>query len=482
MPPEHLKLGGGAEQTMLHPVVLIAMLLVIVLMFSLRRKYLIVPLLLIAFLVPPGQQFVVGAVHIYVFRVIILAGLIRMFVSKRPSGASRIAGGFDNLDKLFVAWVVLHSIAFVLFYSQMAAVVNQFGYVWDSLGAFFLLRFLIRDDEDVERAIRVFAVVAAVVAAAMLTEHLRHVNVFGMLGGVPIEPELRNGHVRAQGPFGHPLLAGTFGAILLPLFFWLWRSRRFRSTAVLGMVSATLIPFLTSTSTALLAYGAGVGATSMWALRKHMRVVRWGIVGALVSLHLVMKAPVWFLIARIDLTGGSSSDHRAYVIDAFIRHIGDWWMLGTNANLNWGWDMWDTANQYVDEGYGGGLAAFICFLGLIAMGFSRVGRARKRVQGSRRQEWYFWLLGAALFANVVAFFGISYFDQTRIAWFALLAMISASTLQLRHKNNQVPANKQMLPDSPVSSFSSGTSLPAENDCAYVQEELRPAQDVGASGC
>jgi len=478
MPVENLKFGGGTEQTMLHPLVLIAMLLVIVLMFSLRRKYLIVPFLLIAFLVPLGQQLVVGGLHIFVLRIVVLAGLIRIFVSKRPSGASRIAGGFDNFDKLFVAWAVLHSIAFVLFYAQMGAVVNQFGYLWDTLGAFFLLRFLIRDDKDVERAIRVFALIGVVVAAGMLTEHLRHVNVFGLLGGVRVEPELKNGHVRAQGPFEHPLLAGTFGAILLPLFFWLWRSRRFRSTAVAGMVLSTLIPLLTSTSTALMAYAAAVGGTCMWALRKHMRVVRWSIAGALISLHLVMKAPVWMIIGHIDLTGGSSADHRAYLIDLFIRHIGDWWLLGTNANLKWGWDMWDTANQYVEEGYGGGLAAFICFLGLIAMAFSRLGRARKRAQGDRRQEWYFWLLGAALFANVVAFFGISYHDQTQIAWFALLAMISAATISIRHPKLAQPAITETVP-CPIAGEDPNWALTASenSELGAPQENVRPAQSV-----
>ena len=39
----------------------------------------------------------------------------------------------------------------------------------------------------------------------------------------------------------------------------------------------------------------------------------------------------------------------------------------------------------------------------------------------------FLVLGSALFANVVAFFGVNYFDQSRIAWFALLAMVSACT-------------------------------------------------------
>jgi hypothetical protein len=439
MPPDHLKFGGGAEHTLLHPLVLIAMLLVLVLMFSLRRKYLIVPLLLITFLVPLGQQLVVGGLHIFVLRIVVLAGVIRMLVSRRAEGTTRIAGGFDNFDKLFVAWALFHAIAFVVLFSRMGALINQLGYVWDSLGAFFLLRYLIRDAKDIERAIRAFALVAAVIAAGMLIEHFRHFNGFGLLGGVRVEPEVRNGLVRAQGPFGHPLLAGTFGAILLPLFFWLWRSGGSKRIAVLGVVSSTLIVLLTGSSTPILAYAAGIAAVFMWPLRKRMRLVRWGIVGALIALHIVMKAPVWFLISHIDVVGGSSSDHRAQLVNLFIRHIGDWWLLGTDGNSNWGWTMWDTANQYVEEGWRGGLGAFLCFVGLIAIGFSRVGRARRRVQGDRRQEWYFWLLGAALFANMVAFFGISYFDQTRIAWFVLLAMISAATISIRHPKLAQPA-------------------------------------------
>ena len=42
-------------------------------------------------------------------------------------------------------------------------------------------------------------------------------------------------------------------------------------------------------------------------------------------------------------------------------------------------------------------------------------------------EWLLWLIGVALFSHCVGFFGISYFDQTRFAWYALLAIISAAT-------------------------------------------------------
>jgi hypothetical protein len=164
-----------------------------------------------------------------------------------------------------------------------------------------------------------------------------------------------------------------------------------------------------------------------------MRRVRWGIVFGLIALQLVMKAPVWFAIAHIDLVGGSSSWHRAALVDQFIRHFSDWWLLGIRETASWGWDMWDTQNQYVSVGQSGGLIAFILFIAVISRSFGKLGDARKVVAGDREREWFLWFLGAALFAHVVAFFGVNYFDQTRVAWFISLAMISAATAPILQK-------------------------------------------------
>ena len=148
----------------------------------------------------------------------------------------------------------------------------------------------------------------------------------------------------------------------------------------------------------------------------------------MLALHVAMKAPVWALIERIDLVQGSSSYHRYQLVEQFIRHAGDWWLLGTKTNGEWGIGMIDTSNAYVEQGTGGGLLTFIFFMVLIARCFGRIGTARKAVEGQdRSKEWFYWLLGVSMFAHVTAFWGIFYFDQTRVAWFALLAMISAGT-------------------------------------------------------
>jgi hypothetical protein len=426
--PQNFYFGGGSGDTVMHPAVAVAMILAIIMIFVLPRKQAITPFLLCTFLIPLGQTLVLGGVHLYVLRIVILFGCARMLFAKFSSQGNFLGGGFNSVDRVFILWAVFRATAFlILFAFPSAAIVNQVAFLLDALGGYFLLRFLIQDDEDILRAIKTLAVVAAIIGICMANEKLRSQNVYGYLGGFRIVPEMRDGAVRAQGPFSHPILAGSFGATLLPLFFWLWKSGKAKTMAIVGAIGSTCIVLSSASSTPLMAYMGGIVAICFWPMRKRMRAFRWGLLIALVSLHLVMKAPVWFLIARVDLTGASSGYHRAELVDQFIRHFNQWWLIGTNANGDWGFDMWDLSNQFVAEGVTGGLVTFICFIALICMCFSRIGSARKAVEGELKEEWYLWCLGAALLSHIVAYWGISYFDHTQMSWFALLAIILVAT-------------------------------------------------------
>ena len=94
---------------------------------------------------------------------------------------------------------------------------------------------------------------------------------------------------------------------------------------------------------------------------------------------------------------------------------------------DWGWDMWDLGNQYVAIGETSGLIPLVSFLAVIMFGFGYLGQTRKRSEGNWKQGFFIWAIGSSLFANVVGFLGISYFDQTIVAWYTLLAMISTLT-------------------------------------------------------
>jgi hypothetical protein len=350
-----------------------------------------------------------------------------MLIAKVSSQDELLAGGSNSVDKWFMLWAVFRALAAIVLFASSAAVIGECGFLLDVIGGYFLLRFLIRDYEDISRAAKVLVVVALIAAAGMFNEKIHFQNVFGFIGGVPIVPSVRAGSIRAQGPFMHAILAGTFGGTVLPLFFWLWKVAKSKFLAVIGMISSTVIVLSAASSTAIMAFGAGILAMCFWPFRKKMRQIRWGILILLLSLNVVMKAPVWFLIARVDIISGSTSYQRAFLIDQFVRHFGDWWLVGTYQSEDWGADMWDHTNQFVAEGESGGLATLICFIAMISVSFAMIGKARKAIEGNKEKEWMLWILGAALFSHIVGYFGISYFDQTRFAWFALLAMISAAT-------------------------------------------------------
>jgi O-antigen ligase len=100
--------------------------------------------------------------------------------------------------------------------------------------------------------------------------------------------------------------------------------------------------------------------------------------------------------------------------------------------------MWDLANQYVSVAESTGLLSFVCFLAIIVYCFKYLGNARKAAE-DRQQAWFLWLLGVTLFSNLIAFLGISYFDQTFVVWYAVLAMIVAMSAWPRNEPTVSPA-------------------------------------------
>jgi hypothetical protein len=429
--PENFHFGGGSTDTVIHPAVAAALVIVVVILLIAKRKWILAPLFLFLFLAPSGQVFYVGGVHLYCSRILVVAGGLRMLWARFSRSGDLLAGGFNAIDGVFLTWALYRAMAGILLFMQTGAVINQVGFLWDALGMYFLLRFLIQDQADIERIFQVFAVLAVVIAAEMVREHYTNQDLFGaILGGTRSTLEVRNGLIRAQGPFQHALIAGAFGAALFPAFVWLWKGHKGRVLAVLGMVASVTIAFMARVSTPILALVAGIALIWAWPIRGYLKYLRWGTVAALVGLNIVMKAPVWYLIARIDLVGGSTSYQRAQLLDLFVKHFSEWWLIGTSQNANWGWDMWDTANQYVNEGERGGLVVFLCFLALIWLGFRKLAEARVADGVDHKHQRFLWLLGACLFTHCVAYFGVDYYDQSRFAWYATLAMISAATASI----------------------------------------------------
>jgi hypothetical protein len=130
------------------------------------------------------------------------------------------------------------------------------------------------------------------------------------------------------------------------------------------------------------------------------------------------------------------------LVDNCIRHFGDWWLMGYKYYGDWGFDMWDLCNQFVVAALTGGLLTLAVFIMIYGRGFGALGTARRRVSGNRSQEWFLWCLGSALFANVVASFGINYMYHLIMSLFVLLACISAATFPAKHNPVRPVAARQ----------------------------------------
>jgi hypothetical protein len=394
----------------------------VIFVLILPRKYVLVPVLAVSFLITFAQQVVVAGLHFQVYRIVILAGWIRLIARDRAA----LRFHWNAIDRLVASWAISSFVFGFLLWLDSRAIITGSGMLYSIFGVYFLARALCRNTEDCDRLVIVFSAICMVLATSMLIEKAIGRNLFSYFGGVPEYTVAREGKLRAQGTFESAICAGIFGAVLLPLFVGLWQIGKYKTMAAAGAISATIITITSASSSPIMAYLAGVGGLCMWPLRKRMRLLRWSVVIVLIALELVMKAPVWALIARFDVVGGSSGFHRYILVDAFIRHFTDWWVTGYRHPELWDFYTGDIANMYVLQGVSAGLVTFILFLAIVVYCYKRLGHLRKSLTGIREKKRV-WSLGAALFAHLAAFMGISYTDQSQLNFYILLAIISAVT-------------------------------------------------------
>jgi hypothetical protein len=265
----------------------------------------------------------------------------------------------------------------------------------------------------------------------MIEEKMTGTNLFARFGGVREFSIVRNGVIRAQGPFSHALLAGSIGSVCLPLMVPLWRERR--GLAVLGVCSCLAMIVASGSSGPILAGAAGVGALFLHSMRARMQLVRWAAVLAYVGLEVVMNRPAYFIISDVDLLGGSTSWYRAQLIRSTFAHFHEWWLVGTDYTRHWmptgvpySPDQTDITNHYIAMGVVvvGGLPLMLLFIAIFVKGFWNVGNST-RSESDERDSFSGWAVGAALFAQAVTCLSLSYYDHSIMFLYLTLAATTA---------------------------------------------------------
>lgn len=417
--PEWFGQSGG--ETLIHPVGLIAVLLLGIAMLTLPRRWAILPMVIVACLIPAAQRIVVLSLDFDLLRILVLFGTLRLLL--REDGRDFC---WKTIDKVVIFYAISATLIYTVQQGTSSAFINRLGFSFDVLGMYFLFRCLIHDWEDIDRLIRGTIILSVPVALFFAFEFATRRNVFSVFGGVPAVTAIRQGKLRCQGAFSHPILAGSFWAVWIPLFAtqW-WRGAGGKMWAVAGVGASLFIVATCHSSTPVFGVIAGVTGGLAFLARYQMREVRWGIVCLLAALQMVKERPVWSLIATASAVGGGTGYHRYILIDGFIRRFHEWWLLGTMSTAHWGWGLQDVTNQYVLEGVRGGLVTFVLFMAIIILGFQGVGRIWRLCRHDTYRLALSWALGVSLFVHCMNFLGVSYFGQIHIAWYLVLAMIGS---------------------------------------------------------
>jgi hypothetical protein len=147
-----------------------------------------------------------------------------------------------------------------------------------------------------------------------------------------------------------------------------------------------------------------------------------------------MNDPAYYILARIDLAGGSTGWHRARLIQSALEFLPEWWLAGTDytrhwmpTGVSWSVDHTDITNHYLKMGVLGGLPLMLLFIAVLAKGFSFVGQTpRQMPELSQQSRFMLWALGASLFAHAATIISVSYFDQSFMFLYVTLAAISSA--------------------------------------------------------
>lgn len=416
------------EASNINPVALGVLLFLGCLTWGLPRRFAACPLLIMTCLMPMGQQLIILNLHFHLFRILLLIGLLRVFIRGEITQLK-----LTRMDKLFLWWAMVSIMLGSLSDPSMALFVNRAGDVYNALACYFFVRCVIVDFEDVVVSVRTLAFMSLPIAALMLLEKTTTHNLLSVFGGVPEITAIRDGHLRCQGAFRHPILAGIFGATQIPLFAALWFYRsEYRRVAIAAIISSLVIVVTASSSGALLALLAAMGGLFLWRWKKYMSLIRWSTLAAILSLAIVMEAPVWYLMAKLSNVMGGTGWHRAWLIDQTIAHFDEWWLFGTTYTAHWGPggeviaadpNMMDITNHYVMEGVKGGVLKLGLFLALIIQCFRGLGRRLRAEQANPPVEFFIWGIGVSFFTHCLSFMSANYFDQTILIWFWLQAII-----------------------------------------------------------
>jgi len=397
----------------------------------LPRRWALLAFVSAALYLPIGLHIELGF-NLFALRILQAVGFARV-LSRRELSFTKLNG----IDRALLAFTFYTTIVFLL--RSPDGQVYEIGRTVDTCLGYFTFRALIRDRDEFKWFLRAFVVPLIPYLALVFVERITLENPFNSFLGGTAPYVIREGKVRAVGSFLHPSLLGTLGGSFLSLYLSLWLSKANRFAAVCGIVLCLMLVLASNSGAPLACVLVTAVGWACWSLRTRMRRVRHAMVSMLVALALVMKAPIWYLLARFsELTGGDGY-HRSYLLDISFQNLDKWWLAGMSIAdtrewfpyVNYNTGGADMTNQFLVFGMTAGVGAMALWILILKRAFGHLGAAMKivRARGDAPtdEEHFYWGLGVLLAVHVMNWMSIPYFDQTAAFWFMELAVIATLT-------------------------------------------------------
>lgn len=467
-------------KTTVHPVGLTMLLAAMAALMTVPRRFAPGVIIAMAALVPSAQRVVIAGLDFNFIRLLALAGLVRVLMRGEWSNIR-----WNGIDTCAVFLAAFHLVGTVGTFGFGPATIGQIGADFEALLVYAVLRATLVAPSDLRSTLVVVAVVTVVAAPFFLVERSTGKNMFSVMGGVPAITMEREGKLRCQGAIAHAILAGCFFAAFVPIWIAMVVGSRKRALPLVASAAAAVIVVCCASSTPVVTLMQAALGWCFYRARYQLRLLWIGLLLLLTALHFLMQKPVWHLIARIDLVGGSTGWHRYHLIDAAINRIGEWFVFGTASTAHWGWGLEDVTNQFILDGVRGGLGATLALVVCFVLGFgycgswlrhARIARSRAASKVERaailQNEALAFGVGVALFIHVGNFLAVSYFGQATVVWLFVLACAASIPGWRRSVPGTVSATA-----SPARSAERWSSV---NGSAQNSPDVQPEAGIGQS--
>jgi hypothetical protein len=399
--------------------------------FMRSRKIAVYGLLIGTLFITQDSALIIGGQTFFATRILTLAGMVRVLLRKEYSFRSRNKG-----DRI-IFWLYGYSTLILLLRSDGPAAYRVAKFL-DAFSGYIVFRGLIKDLDDVKSMLLGVAIMMVPYAGMVGVEFLTHKSPFTYLGG-QAHGWIRGDRVRCFGSFRHPSIMGSLGVTFFPMFFALLWDIRARSVALVGLIACLATVVFSNSGGPLSSFMVGVVGWSLWLIRTRMQLFRRCMLALVLLLALIMKAPIWYLIAKLSSVTGGTGWHRSYLIDIAMRQIDKWGLFGMSLEQTRYWFAYrlaatgtaDITNQFISFGLSAGVAALILFVYYFVWAFSECGKAGWRLRLENEgaptlDERLIWGFAVMITVHMFNLLGITYFDQFYVIWFLQLAALNVA--------------------------------------------------------